>query len=173
MHPLTIMSSSCDDSMPEKDIELVIVHEMGHVLGIGTFWEEKCGIRCYSGATAYTCNKAKEEYKALGYTDDLKLQSKVCGHWSESNFGFTRDEIMTPYFDEGKYQPISRITTASLYDLGYEVDFGASDAWNRNGRGLDLQNGNGTDVLVPSKSFVIDESAIYHPKMLHLTDKEV
>ena len=151
--------------MPYEDIELVIIHEMGHVLGIGTFWEDKCGVRCYSGATMYTCDKAKAEYKALGYTDNLKLESNVCGHWSESNFGFKRDEIMTPYFDEGKYQPISRITTAALYDLGYEVDFGASDTWNKQGRSLVL---NETETLVPTHSFKIDENSIIKPKMQRL-----
>lgn len=154
--------------MPDEDIELVIIHEMGHVLGIGTFWEDKCGQRCSSGVATYTCEKAKAEYKALGYADNLKLESKVCGHWSESNFGFTRDEIMTPYFDEGTYQPISRITTAALYDLGYDVDFSASDAWNkRSSRTLLMKNE--TETLIPTKSFVIDEAAIIKPKMMKLS----
>ena len=155
--------------MPNQDIELVIIHEMGHVLGIGSFWGSKCGKGCSSGVTTYTCDRAKAEYKVLGYSDDLKLQSKVCGHWDESNFGFQRDEIMTPYFDGGKYQPVSRITTAALFDLGYEVDFGASDAWNRKGRYL---NSNETETLVPTKSFVIDEAAIIKPKMMMISNHD-
>jgi hypothetical protein len=152
--------------MPPDDIQLVIIHEMGHVLGIGTFWEQKCGTKCYSGATAYTCSKAKAEYKALGYSDILKLESNVCGHWSEDNFGYSRDEIMTPYFDEGKYQPISRITTAALSDLGYEVNFDASDTWKRRERLM--EEGQESDVIFPSTSFMLNSTSIIKPLMIEL-----
>lgn len=151
--------------MPSDDIELVIIHEMGHVLGIGTFWDEVCGTKCASGSPTYTCPKAKAAYKALGYSDELQLESKVCGHWSESNFGYSRDEIMTPYFDSGKQQPISRITTAALSDLGYEVDINASDSWTKRNRYL---QGEEDGILVPTKSFVVGESSIIKPKMLEL-----
>jgi hypothetical protein len=151
--------------MSNDDIQLVIIHEMGHVLGIGTFWGYRCGTKCESGKPSYTCDKAKSEYKALGYSDDLQIQPDVCGHWSESNFGFARDEIMTPYFDEGKFQPLSRITAAALADLGYQVDFRAADSWARNDR-LMMAESNETDAILPSKSFVIDETAIIKPKMM-------
>jgi hypothetical protein len=153
--------------MPADDIELIIIHEMGHVLGIGTFWDYKCGTKCAGGASSYTCNKAQEEYKNLGYSDELKLQSNVCGHWSEGNFGYTRDEIMTPFFDEGRYQPISRITTAALFDLGYEVNFQASDNWDGKKRMM-TESEDVEGVLVASKSFVVDETVIIKPKMLEL-----
>ena len=152
--------------MPEGDIELVIIHEMGHVLGIGTFWNERCGKKCSKGVSSYTCEKASEEYKALGYEDSLEIQADVCGHWSESNFGFSRDEIMTPYFDEGKYQPISRITAAALFDLGYEINFNATDPWNSGGRMVTETNGTG--IVAPTTSFVLDEQAIIKPMMLDL-----
>lgn len=155
--------------MPADDVELVIIHEMGHVLGIGTFWEEKCGTKCSSGSSYYTCQRAKAEYKALGYKDELKIEPRVCGHWSESNFGFSRDEIMTPYFDEGKYQPISRITAAALSDLGYQVDFNASDSWSRRSRSMEA-GGEDSAILMPTTSFVVDESSIIKPMMLDLVD---
>ncbi len=155
-------------SMSMDDIQLVIIHEMGHVLGIGTFWEDRCGKRCSSGNTSYACDRAKAEYNALGYSDDLKLEPKVCGHWSEFNFGYTRDELMTPYFDEGKYQPISRITAAALFDLGYDVNFSSADSWSENmDRSLAMQT-NESKVIVPTKSFVVDEAMIIKPIMIDL-----
>ena len=62
------------------------------VLGIGTFWHRRCGKNCESGDASYTCERAKAEYKALGFKDELVIQSSVCGHWSEANFKGTKDE---------------------------------------------------------------------------------
>jgi hypothetical protein len=81
--------------------------------------------------------------------------------------------IMTPYFDKSKLQPISPITCAALYDLGYKVNFGAADrafgaadrAWE------DDTNYNAIradPMVVPSKSFVIDDEKIRRPKLLSL-----
>ena len=47
------------------------------------------------------------------------------GHRRESVMG---TELMTPYLSDGS-NPLSRITLASLADLGYAVEFGAADAY--------------------------------------------
>ena len=73
---------------------------------------------------------------------------------------------MTPYFDENKYQPISLITCAALYDLGYEVNFDAADkAWDdsNNYKAFGVE-----PVVVPSKSFVINDEKVKRPKQLSL-----
>jgi len=38
---------------------------------------------------------------------------------------------MTPVFEKGKYQPLSRVTVAALEDLGYTVNFDGADPWNK------------------------------------------
>ena len=52
----------------------------------------RCGKNCESGDAYYTCERAKSEYKALGFKDDLVIESSVCGHWSEANFKGAKDE---------------------------------------------------------------------------------
>eukprot|EP00559_Dactyliosolen_fragilissimus_P005181 CAMPEP_0184860232 /NCGR_PEP_ID=MMETSP0580-20130426/5166_1 /TAXON_ID=1118495 /ORGANISM="Dactyliosolen fragilissimus" /LENGTH=167 /DNA_ID=CAMNT_0027357267 /DNA_START=3278 /DNA_END=3781 /DNA_ORIENTATION=+ len=163
--------------MPSDDAELIIIHEMGHVLGIGTFWDYKCGRNCVFGDTTYTCEKAKDEYKALNLGDELSLQEGVCGHWAESTFQHnTKSELMTPYFEANNYQPISRVTIGALADLGYEVDFKSADSWEDK-RGLRLR-GNGaqgnddayrndiSSKLAPTKTFTIDQSNVLRPKIM-------
>ncbi len=45
------------------------------------------------------------------------------GHWRESVFG---NELMTGFLDGG-VNPLSRMTIASLEDLGYSVNYDAAD----------------------------------------------
>jgi hypothetical protein len=77
---------------------------------------------------------------------------------------------MTPYFESGKYQPISRVSLAALEDLGYQVNMDAADPWldiststrqlTAEGKNLDLLQANNTfsleDNIVHVKSFEID-----------------
>ena len=49
-----------------------------------------------------------------------------CGHWREAVFG---NELMTGFLDTGS-NPISRLTIASLADLGYEVNLEAADDYS-------------------------------------------
>jgi hypothetical protein len=46
-------------------------------------------------------------------------------HWRESVFN---NELMTGYLNSGT-NPLSRVTVASLADLGYQVDPNAADAF--------------------------------------------
>ena len=78
--------------MSNEDIELVVLHEMAHVLGIGTLWSQfMCGKQCSIGDTStgmltpnqYACNNANSEYSKInGPNAALMLSSKDCAHWS-------------------------------------------------------------------------------------------
>jgi hypothetical protein len=107
----------------------VILHEMGHILGIGTLWTLK-GVKSgfnYIGAAAVA------EYRTLtgnGSATSVPIESgggagTAGSHWSEAVFDA---ELMTGYID-GSFNPISRVTIASLKDLGYTVDIGAADPY--------------------------------------------
>ena len=76
------------------------------------------------------CSKAVEEYEKLGRSAvGLRLGNR-CGHWAESSFSHpTTDELMTPSFDEDKFQPITRVTVAALDEVAsdYIVDYDAAD----------------------------------------------
>ena len=73
---------------------------------------------------------------------------------------------MTPYFDEDKFQPLSSITCAALYDLGYEVNFDAADKpWVRDGQFASMT----TNRITPSTSFILNQERMKRPGLLSLS----
>jgi len=76
-------------------------------------------------------------------------------------------ELMTPYFESGKYQPISRVTLASLADLGYEVNMDRADPWLHD----EIDNStvvrhlsNSEAILRPHQTFTLGN--IIHPDII-------
>jgi len=109
----------------------VVIHEMGHVLGIGTIWA-RLGLVAGSGTNdpQFTGTYARQAYTDLTTIAgrDVPLANQggagtAEGHWRESVFG---QELMTGYLDEG-VNPLSNLTIASLRDIGYSVDMDAAD----------------------------------------------
>src|SRR5690606_16148927 len=76
------------------------------------------------------------EYRALGGATEPQLDS-LCHHWSEERF---QTELMTPsIFISGggdSHQPLSRMSIGVFEDLGYEVNYAASDFYALPGPGL-------------------------------------
>ena len=123
--------------------EAVILHEMGHVLGIGTLWETKNLVSfsgnascrnssSFSSPPVFTGSAAVTEYAALGKTGDVPVEDNFgagtqCGHWDEGVFD---NELMTGFIEATSSLPLSRLTAASLQDLGYSVDFSTVDAYS-------------------------------------------
>jgi len=116
-------------------LQTVIVHEMGHVLGFGTIWQDEgllvgaggpdpyfVGVGAISafnsiGGEAYPGNPVPvENTGGIGTRD---------GHWRESVFD---NELMTGWINQGS-NPLSVVTVASMGDLGYEVDLTAADSY--------------------------------------------
>jgi hypothetical protein len=110
----------------------VLAHELGHVLGFGTTWKHKGLI---GGETSYNPTfsgaAAMAEYQALRGGGRLRRvpaenaggPGTRGGHWREALF---RHELMSSV---AAGSPLSRLTAASLADLGYEVDLDAADAY--------------------------------------------
>ena len=123
-----------------------VVHEMGHVIGIGTLWtltQNTAGVQ-ESPPTVnpglpnpaydprFTGKAATTEYQTLLAAAGLASEPDVPiantggpgnynGHWRELTFD---DELMTPYL--GGNELLSRLTAASLGDVGYTVDVDAT-----------------------------------------------
>jgi len=130
------MKFDCEDIEDmENDGSLinVILHEMGHVLGIGTLWQT-FGMVDYAG-TAYSRYRGSA---AINQYNDIFSNSysyiplettggagTADGHWAESDFN---NEVMTGYLDSGD-NPLSRVTVGSLNDLGYTADYDAADLY--------------------------------------------
>jgi len=110
----------------------VITHEMGHVVGVGSLWSPK-GLLVGKGTTDPTFSgpAAMAEYRKLRDSDDLeRVPVENTGqpgtrdvHWRDRTFG---NELMTGFVNAAP-NPLSRVTVASLGDLGYEVDIDAAD----------------------------------------------
>jgi hypothetical protein len=125
----------------DKQFDLVILHEMGHVLGFGTLWNvggrdltEGLGDEFFCGINPrFTGANAVREWKALGGTEEtVPLESEgdfgTCeSHWRESLF---RNELMTGFLNQGSSNPLSRLTIASMEDLGYSVDYSQADDYS-------------------------------------------
>ncbi|MFG2872661.1 leishmanolysin-related zinc metalloendopeptidase [Streptomyces sp. NPDC048338] len=108
----------------------VITHEMGHVLGIGTVWDTFGVLKDFPGPDpTFVGPGAMEEFGRLRDTGPLPVPvanvggvGSAGGHWRESVFD---NELMSPNID-GAHNPLSRLTVASLGDLGYQVDLDAA-----------------------------------------------
>jgi hypothetical protein len=122
----------------------VILHEMGHVLGIGTLWDaalleyttSPAGQPCSTAASfasppTFRGIRAMSEFAVLGAAgqppaEDLYGPGTQCGHWKDSFFS---SELMTGFIGPGLTLPLSRLSAASLADLGYPVDLAAADPY--------------------------------------------
>lgn len=115
----------------------VILHEMGHVLGIGTLWGTRSLVTGL-GTTdpRYVGARGLAEYQALVGTgttvtgvpvENVGGAGSVGSHWRESVFN---NELMTSVAEApGVPMPISRLTVGSLEDLGYRVNYAAADPY--------------------------------------------
>jgi hypothetical protein len=112
----------------------VVIHEIGHILGIGTIWQ---GLGLVSGAGTsnpiFRGAQATAAYNQLFRTAASGVPVENTGgagtrdsHWRESIF---RNEIMTGWIGPGTNLPISRITVASLADIGYQVNYAMADSF--------------------------------------------
>ncbi|CAA9378493.1 MAG: hypothetical protein AVDCRST_MAG89-5194 [uncultured Gemmatimonadetes bacterium] len=120
-------------------LSAVILHEMGHVLGIGTLWSYLGLLQNPSTAgapldTYYTGVGGIAGFNAIGgntYTGGQKVPVEntggagtMNGHWRES---VLKNELMTGFLNSNVANPLSVLTARSLSDLGYVVDPAAAD----------------------------------------------
>jgi hypothetical protein len=121
--------------------EAVILHEMGHVLGIGTLWNflgllQNPSLPDSPGAdTHFSGSSAISAFDMVGGSSYLGAKVPVentqggsgtrDGHWRES---IMDNELMTGFLDSGP-NPLSIVTIFSLQDLGYQVNAGAADPY--------------------------------------------
>eukprot|EP00977_Amphora_coffeiformis_P008597 scaffold1953_cov176-Amphora_coffeaeformis.AAC.15 len=109
------------DTAIENQIFLpLMLHEIGHVLGIGTLWESFDLIDPDSGV--YNGPNAVDAWRnEVGCSGDLPLSGN---HWNEECM---QNEFMTPFFRYNRPSPVSSITMGALEDLGYEVNRSEED----------------------------------------------
>ena len=125
-------TSDLDGLIAGGNFENVILHEMGHVLGIGTIWSDKGLLASLSTSTTqndtrFTGSAAIAAFDALGGgtyagakvpVENTGGAGTINSHWRES---VLRNELMTGFLNSGS-NPLSLLTIASLADLGYTVN---------------------------------------------------
>jgi hypothetical protein len=118
-------------------IDAVILHEMLHVMGIGTSWElnnlllnpTTADTRFLGGAARTAC--ANVNGGTTTCATNVPVHStdgpgSRDAHWRESTF---TNELMTPFIVVGGTNPMSAMTIQSLADLGYTVNANPQDAF--------------------------------------------
>ncbi|WP_373067916.1 leishmanolysin-related zinc metalloendopeptidase [Gemmatimonas sp.] len=133
--------------------EKVVLHEIGHVLGIGTLWNFRRSLldRSIPDDPFYVGSAARAQFADINtatYSGNPVPVENTGGtgtansHWRTS---VMQRELMQG-FAVNQLQPLSRITVGSLQDLGYTVNLAAADAFSltaalRSGFGFDATSG--------------------------------
>jgi hypothetical protein len=164
----------------------VILHEMGHVLGFGTIWDLK-GLLSGAGGPnpRFVGSQATQQYRAIFNTNETSVPVENTGgagtrdgHWRESIF---KNELMTGYADPPP-NPLSRITAASMADLGYVVNLNAADPYSkppfRSGGGGNSGGGSGNGapwrILRPDQPISKQVTgAVHMPRLITFTADEL
>jgi hypothetical protein len=138
----------------------VVLHEMGHILGIGTLWEDK-GLLSGAGTSnpTFTGTNATAQYNQIFGTSARGVPVEATGgsgtadaHWRETVF---TNELMTGWAGPGTNLPLSRVTIGSLADLGYTVNYAAADAYTPTSAGLAAGRSAASSVLAGARTFGI------------------
>lgn len=122
-------SLQLDDKVILQD---TIIHEMGHVLGIGTMWEERGLMKRDDSGCKYYGKNANREFKKISGCPQVPLEQgggvvSACLHWSEECLGY--EMLSTNGGLPNTPEPLSRITVGGLADLGYVVNYTAADKY--------------------------------------------
>lgn len=146
----------------------VLAHEIGHCLGIGTAWANKNLLRGDGRPNVrFVGDQTCQEYGALcgSERDSTPVENRggrgaVNKHWRESVFGIELMSTLVP----GADNRLSRLTIASLQDLGYVVDYSHAEPFE-----LDHTKSFGFDFvpdyvprhkMTPVETEILPESAL-------------
>jgi hypothetical protein len=129
---LTLDSDDLTPLVGTRTLTDVIFHEIGHILGFGTTWNNAVLTGGGTNDPRFTGARAVQEYATLGGTGTIPVENTggagtADGHWRESVF---RSEVLTGFSEiTGAAMPLSRMSIAAMADLGYTVDMGEADTY--------------------------------------------
>ncbi len=128
---ITIDGADAASLASTGELRDVMLHELGHVLGFGTIWSLKNLLVGEGGSDPqYTGIAARQAYHSLGGSlTNVPVEGSLAGpgtadsHWREFVFS---NELMTGFIG-GTNNPLSKVTSRSLIDLGYVIDDATAD----------------------------------------------
>ncbi len=123
---------SSNDRLPA-----VVLHEMLHVIGIGTLWRTRdmlmgsgspdprfignlAGTQCIAAGGFSSCYDGRVPVENSGGSGTVEV------HWRESVFD---REVMTGFVEANPDMPLSGISFASLQDIGYSINLLSADPY--------------------------------------------
>lgn len=150
-------------------MDAVVIHELAHVLGFGTLWEQNELLQVDDSSRAnhrYVGKHGNEGYRDLdGYVEGNSPYVPVentggagtaKGHWRNSAFN---TELMTGYLSKNEDNPLSIMTIRALRDLGYTVDESKAEVYTIPSARDDLASRDpgtfidfGDDMMIPDES---------------------
>ncbi len=157
-------------TLSDRKLDDLLMHEVGHVLGIGSVWRNPSFLGLVQGDTVtrdpiFVGPNALAAFNRLGGSArfigrTVPVQPNVLGHWRQEPFA---GEVMAPALATGP-QATSAVTVASLRDIGWNIEPEAYDDYDlpasvlstrvsarasasSSVRGLSLDG----DVLLPTK----------------------
>ena len=130
---MTFDTADLDMLQAAGQLETVVLHEMGHVLGVGTLWPERgllvdSSIELGQGVDTHFIGPSAQQafFDVLGGqpydgsivpVENSGSPGSADGHWREN---VLINELMTPSLgDLGIAHPLSLLTVSSLADHGY------------------------------------------------------
>jgi Leishmanolysin/Bacterial pre-peptidase C-terminal domain len=136
----------------------VVLHEMGHILGIGTLWSDFGLLSgAYTSNPIFTGANATAQYNQIFGTNAAGVPVEATGgpgtadsHWRETVF---TNELMTGWAGPGTNLPLSRVTIGSLADLGYTVNYAAADPYTPTSAGLAAARSAANSSLAASRFY--------------------
>ena len=116
------------DTFSDQKLDDLLMHEVGHVLGLGTAWGRGRLVGLVSGDTGsvdpiFVGPNALASFGLLGRSAAftgrrVPLELRSLGHWRADAFA---GEVMAPSLSTAA-QPVSAVTVAALRDIGWTVE---------------------------------------------------
>lgn len=146
-------------------LNAVVLHEMFHVLGFGTIWDQVATPRltgaggadprftgplatqaCVSAGGSSICSGGVPVENCVGISGSNCGTGTRDAHWRETTF---RTELMTGFVEASNvFMPLSAMTVQSMADLGYTVTTSAADPYQIPGTAIMLPD-EGAETRVP------------------------
>lgn len=124
-----------DLMLADGTLDNVVLHEIGHILGIGTLWSFQRSLLTGRGGVDpyFTGASARQGFTLTGSTyagtpvpvENTGGAGTRDSHWRRTVFG---TELMQGF--SAPSMPLSRVTIGSLGDLGYQVNLNAADPFS-------------------------------------------